>query len=178
MPAPKPPRFHLVSVGTLGGRHYTGSMFFNALPAFIAVSKRASSGEQATATTDQLRTRETNEPVSKRADCARKRFKCRSLQPQAAPTHDKLANLGPGQPRAPSATQAAPYESRAVALHGAETPKDFSSLLLVAEIVEEFATESECRARRVLRQNRIETGWVLLRPKSRTRRRIKRASET
>ena len=133
---------------------------------------------QAAATTDQLRAAETNEPVSKRADCVRKLSKPHSLPPQATPTHDQPAKLGALQPHAPSATQAEPYESRTVALRGAETPKDFSSLPLVAEVVEEFATESECRARRVLRQNRIKTGWVLLRPRSRPRRRIKRSSQT
>ena len=91
---------------------------------------------QAAITTDQLRAAETREPVSKRADCARKLSKPHSLQPQALPTQSKLPIVGALQPRAPSATQAAPYESRTVTLRGAETPKDFSSLLLVAKVVE------------------------------------------
>jgi hypothetical protein len=101
-----------------------------------ATATQRAHNAQAATTTGQFASAETNEPVSKRADCARKHAKPHSLPPQAAPTHDQLANLNTLQPHAPSTTQAAPYEFRAVALHGAETHKDFSSLLLVAEIVE------------------------------------------
>jgi len=100
-----------------------------------SATQRARNAQAAT-TTDQLRTAKTREPVSKRADCARKQMKPHSLPPQVAPTQFQSPTVGTLQPHTPSATQAAPYESRTVALRGRETPKDFSSLLLVAEIVE------------------------------------------
>jgi len=143
-----------------------------------ATARQLARSSQATATIGQRAAAETREPVSKRADCVLKQMKPHPLPPQALPTHDPLANLSALQSHTPSAAQAAPYESRTAALRGAEAPKDFSKLLLVAEVVEEFATESECRARRILRQNRIKTGWVLLRPRSRPRRSLKRDSQT
>ena len=101
-----------------------------------ATARQLARSSQATATIGQRASAEIREPVSKRADCARKCSKPHSPPPQAASTHDQLANLSVLQPHTPSATQAAPYESRTAALRGAETPKDFSSLLLVAEVVE------------------------------------------
>ncbi len=103
-----------------------------------AMARQRARNAQAATATGQLRARETREPVSKRADCERKQMKPHSLPPQALPTQYPLANLNTLQPHTPSTTQAAPYESRTVALRGAETPKDFSSLLLVAEVVEAY----------------------------------------
>ena len=101
-----------------------------------ATARQRAINSQAATTPHQLRTAETNEPVSKRADCAGKRSKPCPLQPQTTPTHDQLANRSVLQSHTPSATQAQPYESPTATLRGAETAKDFSSLLLVAKIVE------------------------------------------
>ncbi len=114
-PAPKPPRFHLVLVGTRGSRHYTGSMFFNALPAFTARSKRASSGEQAAATVHLPLRARMDEPVSKRGDCALKRKHC-GARPHQAPIKQPPSRMqAHAPPQPPSAAQAALYELHAFA---------------------------------------------------------------
>ena len=110
-----PPRFHLVSVGTRKGRNYTGSMLRDALPNFLALSKPASSGEQAIATASLLRHARMDEPVSKRPHCAPTQRQCHSLPHHAWLKQPPSRIQAHARPQPPSAAQADLYESRAAA---------------------------------------------------------------